>query len=143
MFREMVLLLLLLLLLMLMLLLFGVARWIGSREGMASSHGSFAEDLVRKRQRPHRLVLSVDVYGKVVDFKVSACFGSRLQDQGSKGKHRRRTCPCVAHERIWLLRCLSMAHMAMSSVVWRRHLKTLSCPHSRIIQTRKSLTIIM
>lgn len=84
---------------MVLLLLFGVARWIGSCEGMASSHGSFAEDLVRKRQRPHRRVLSVDVYGRVVDFRVSASFGSRLQDQGSKGKHRRRACTCVAHEK--------------------------------------------
>ena len=28
----------------------------------------FAEDLVRKRQRPHRRVMSVDVYGSLVDF---------------------------------------------------------------------------
>lgn len=35
-------------------LVFGFIRWIGSREIMASSHGSLAEDPVRKRQRPHR-----------------------------------------------------------------------------------------
>lgn len=71
---------------MVLLLLFGLARWIGSREGMASSHGSFAEDLVRKRQRPHRRVLSVDVYGRVVDFRVGTCFGSRLSAIGSRFK---------------------------------------------------------
>ena len=62
-------------------MLFGVARWIGRCEDMASSHGSFAEDLVRKRQRPHRHIMSVDVYGRVVDFRAGACL-----NQGSRGK---------------------------------------------------------
>ena len=50
---------------------------------MASSHGSplfAAEYLVRKRQRPRRHVMSVDVYGRVVDFRVKGL----LMGQGSR-----------------------------------------------------------
>ena len=52
---------------------------------MASSHTLdtvvvFAEDLVRKRQRPHCYVMSVDVSGRVADA------GSRVKGQGPRAK---------------------------------------------------------
>ena len=69
---------------------FGYTRGIdgiGSRrvkEGIIAWFPPFAaEYLVRKRQRPRRHVMSVDVYGRVVDFRVKGLImgqGSMVKD---------------------------------------------------------------
>ena len=48
----------------------------------------FAEDLVRKRQRPHCYVMSVDVSGRIADPGEAKSQGSRVKGQGSRVKRK-------------------------------------------------------